>query len=619
VIDPDLAAILAGQAPRAPRYESSRIIRRDAWVEMRDGVRLATDVYLPPGDRLPTVVMRTPYGRRKRQQSAGSHQLPDRDQFAPLLAQHGYAVVSQDVRATGESESDEWHMYIYEREDGYDTVEWVTRQSWYDGTILGAGASYLGMTQWCMALHPRMTAIAPEVAGMGDGTSKGVGLHMFVKAYARSVGKGPGKVPIAHYDMERRMLEETLASGYFNSPLEREMPDALLARFPRLRSRPRHEQQRTLWRRYAAAPPAERVEMLALARPRNLRTVFGPAAPVGLHIYATPSASALYRAIRAPALMVSGWYDWGLELTLQSWTLLQKFGRADVRARSTLLITPTAHNAAGYREGLETNTALRRTYRASENVELLLRWYEQRSAHGADSDVLPRVVFFLMGANEWRRSPTWPPPGVRTKRLYLAKGGGLTTALPRTSGADAYVYDPRDPTPTVAGSIVSSVLVPGSGDVSEAQRRSDVLVYTTPPLTRAVDVVGPLRVVLFATSSALDTDFVARLSDVFPDGRALQLQNGIVRARYRGRGDPRLLTPGKIYRFDIDLWATANRFAAGHHIRLDISSADFPRFERNSNLGGRTGEPIAARQTIYRGRQFPSHVVLPILEGSLDL
>ena len=191
----------------------------------------------------------------------------------------------------------------------------------------------------------------------------------------------------------------------------------------------------------------------------------------------------------------------------------------------------------------------------------------------------------------------------------------MEEAPQQASQPDRYVYDPERPTPTVGGSILSSVYPAGSVDVSEVQRRGDILVYTTPVLERDLDIVGPLRLVLYASSSAVDTDFSARLSDVFPDGRAIQLQSGILRARYNdSAGVPSLLEPARVYCFEIDMWATANRFRAGHRIRLDISSADFPRFDRNANRGGEPGPPIPALQTVYHDPQCPSHLVLSVLE-----
>jgi putative CocE/NonD family hydrolase len=199
--------------------------------------------------------------------------------------------------------------------------------------------------------------------------------------------------------------------------------------------------------------------------------------------------------------------------------------------------------------------------------------------------------------------------------FYLGPGGTLLSQEPRSlAEPDGYTYDPGDPTPTKGGSIVSYVYPPGSVDVSEVQQRPDVLTYTTEPLPEDLDVAGPLRMILYVSSSAVDTDFVARLTDVFPDGRALQLQAGALRTRYRdAEGEPGFLEPGRVYRLEIDMWATANRFKAGHRLRVDISSADFPKFDRNTNRGGEPGDPIPARQTIYHDPEHPSHLQVHVL------
>jgi putative CocE/NonD family hydrolase len=249
----------------------------------------------------------------------------------------------------------------------------------------------------------------------------------------------------------------------------------------------------------------------------------------------------------------------------------------------------------------------------SNMLEVLLHWYE--AVRNDAINEWPVAVYYLMGANEWRTASGWPPPEAQNVTLHLNTSGALTlTSAPANTSPDIYAFDPKDPTLTVGGSIVSYIYTPGSVDVAEVQKRSDVLTYTTAPLDRDMDVVGPIRLILFASSSAIDTDFSARLSDVFPDGRAIQLQNGMLRARYRDDAShPRLLVPHRVYRLEIDMWATANRFRTGHRLRLDICSSDFPRFDRNSNLGGAPGVPTPAQQTIYHDDTRPSHLVLSVL------
>jgi putative CocE/NonD family hydrolase len=277
-----------------------------------------------------------------------------------------------------------------------------------------------------------------------------------------------------------------------------------------------------------------------------------------------------------------------------------------------MIITPYAHNMPGYHEGFSTHPDLLRQATMLNLVALLLEWYG--AVREGESNSWPPVIYYLMGANEWSIASDWPVPEAQLTAFYLASGGGLTSLPPQQySAPDRFTYDPHNPAPTVGGSIVSSVIPPGSVDVSAVHQRSDVLVFTSLPLEHDLDVVGPLRMILYASSSALDTDFVARLSDVFPDGRAIQLQSGILRARFRSpNGEPELLEPGRIYCFEIDMWATANRFKVGHKLCVDISSADFPRFDRNSNRGGYPGDAVLAHQNVYHDPEHPSHLLVSL-------
>lgn len=592
-------------------YAVSEIRCQTVMVPMRDGVRLATDIYLPPVQPAPVIVLRTPYGRGM-------------DLYAgPLMsfARRGYAVVSQDCRGTGDSEPDHWDYYMYEPEDGWDLVEWVSQQGWFDGFLAGCGGSYSGQTQWQMALHPKMTTIVPEVSGLGIAPNT-MHLHMFANAFARSVGKGQEKVSIPFFDLEREMLEETLSTGYYNEPLYRSLPEALLTRFPALRNLSPDEARRWLWAHYCSLSCAGRTEFVRQAAEtdnvtivdvENLSVIFGQWISHDAHTLPTAGIDDLCQSIHATVMLRTGWYDWGLNDALATWALLQRCAPEPMRCRCRLIIAPSAHNMPGYHEGIAEHPELQHAHGLASNVELLLQWY--RTVRDQKTDAWPKVIYYLMGANEWRTGDAWPPTEIRYTSLYLDSCGRLGGRVPGAdSAADGYTYDPTDPTPTVGGSILSFVFPPGSVDVSEVQKRPDVLTFTTASLIQDVDIVGPVRVVLYVSSSAVDTDFAARLSDVFPDGRSIQLQNGVLRARYRNlEGEPEFLEPGHIYRIEIDLWATANRFRVGHKLRLDLSSADFPRFDRNANRGGDPGPPIPATQTIYHDTAHPSHLVLPVL------
>lgn len=610
---PELELILTHGADTSPLFAVSDIRCVTVMVAMRDGMRLATDLYLPPKLPAPAIAMRTPYGRAS-----------DKSVGALLsFARQGYVVISQDCRGTGSSEPDSWDYYMYESEDGFDLVEWVSQQDWFDGFLGACGGSYVGQTQWCMAMHPRMSTIAPEVSGLGVAINT-AHLYMFCNAYARSVGKGEGKVSVHHAEMERLMVEETLAGGYFNEPLHLPFSETLLSRHPELRRLSPSQAKRRLWEQYCALDCAQRAAFVKQALSRNsvsivqveaLPAIFGHQISHDAHTLPHAEPSELCRLFHAPPLMITGWYDWGLNDALATWRLFNCEAQESVRLRSRLIITPSAHNMPGYHEGGEYHPELQRAHRTANHVGLLLRWYSV--VRDGTTDAWPTVIYYLMGANEWRIASDWPVPGTGQMAFHLGSGGTLSSQIPEQASApDCYTYDPDNPTPTVGGSIVSYVYPTGSVDVSEIQKRPDVLTYTTAPLERDLDVVGPLRLILYASSSAPDTDFSARLSDVFPDGRAIQLQSGMLRARYRNlNSDPELLEPGRIYRMEIDLWATANRFRAGHRLRLDISSADFPRFDRNTNRGGEPGPPVPAVQSIYHDPQHASHFLVSVLSA----
>jgi len=610
-LHPDLEQLLTrGGEGRAPKFSQMQIGLETVQVPMRDGVLLATDLYLPPVLPAPVIVTRTPYIRNNDRTVAAS----------TAFARRGYAVVVQDCRGTGDSEPDHWDYYMFESEDGYDTVEWITRQSWYDGFIGSCGGSYVGQTQWPMATHQAMSTIVPHVSGLGIGYST-VHLHMFVNGYARTVGKGDKRLADVHYSQIEKIIEpDTMATGFFNEPLHKPFSAELLTRFPQLSSMRPSDAKRWLWKHYCSLTSAERaafvmqamsVSQVSINEVELLSELFGHRISHDALTLPSENPADLCRTIQAPPLLFTGWYDWCLNDAFATWEMLRREGRPAVRDNMRMIITPHAHNTLGYREGIDTHPEQQLTPGAGTHIGVLIRWYEA-VLQGKTAD-WPRVIYYLMGANEWRVAEDWPVPTARQTPFYLAGDGALVREPPRNSVAeappDSYTFDPTDPTPTVGGSIVSYLYPPGSVDVSAVQKRKDVLVYTTEVLERDLDVVGPMRMILYASSSAVDTDFAVRVSDVFPDGRAIQLQNCVLRARYRD-AEPALLEPGKIYRLEIDLWATANRFKCGHRLRVDIASADFPKYDRNTNRGGAPGDPIPAKQTIYHDAEHPSHLLV---------
>jgi predicted acyl esterase len=609
---PELHRLLMDGDLPPPRYRAAAIRSETVRVVMRDGIRLATDLHLPPALPAPVVVVRTPVGRDWEAYGQAAAMI--------ALARRGYVVVSQDCRGTGDSEPDSWDYFVHEMEDGYDCVEWVSQQPWYGGFIGAFGSSYLGQTQWHMALHPAMSAIIPSMSGLGIAVDTAQ-LYLFFNAYARVVGKGD-KVAVPITEMERWFEPETMAGGYYNEPLHRPWSAPLLARFPRLETMAPSQAKHWLWEQYCGMTCTARAAFIKEALGvtavtsvefERLPAIFGQDISHATMTIPFRSPTELVRSIHAPPLMRTAWYDWHLNYALATFEMIRRQAQPEVAEQARIIISPTAHNRPGYYVGADSHPELIRRNDALDQVGLMTRWYE--AVRDGTTDRWPRVIYYLMGANEWRTASDWPVPEARETAYYLGPGGTVTEDPPsEPSQPDRYRYDPTDPTPTVGGSIVSFLYRPGSADVSEVQQRADVLVYTSPVLDRDLDVVGPLRMILYASSSARDTDFVARVSDLFPDGRAIHIRQCILRARFRDPTEPELLEPGRVYRFEIDLWGTANRFKAGHRLRIDISSADFPHYDRNSNRGGEPGDPIAAEQTIYHDPEHPSHLIVSVLD-----
>jgi putative CocE/NonD family hydrolase len=322
--------------------------------------------------------------------------------------------------------------------------------------------------------------------------------------------------------------------------------------------------------------------------------------------------------VTAPAFLVGGWYDTFLGGTLDNYAVLRRRG-----VPAKLLVGPWAHIQHGARIGEAVfGFASQAAYidLRADLGSLLVRWFDKwvkGEENGVERE--PPVMIFVMGANRWRAEAEWPPARMLQTSYFLRGDGRLTLERPGAELPDEYDYDPRDPVPTLGGATLLAPEFPaGAFDQRPIEARGDVLSYTTEPLDRDVDLIGPVRVHLIATSTAPDTDFVARLVDVHPDGYAQNLTDGIVRARYRDPSAPAPIEPGRAYEYVIDLWATANRFFAGHRIRVDVTSSSFPRWDRNPNTGhpfGGDAELQTARQTILHDTEHPSRVVLPIISA----
>ncbi len=575
------------------------IIEKNVPVPMNDGVNLLADVYRPAtSEPYPVLLTRLPYDKEVGAMVNGI--------FDVLRAvQAGYVVVVQDTRGRYASEGD-FNPFFEEAEDGASTIAWAAAQPWSTGAVGMFGASYIGATQWTAATKapPALRAIAPVVttdqyyeswAYQGGAFQLGFNLHWaFMSLALGEVSRRMGNGAATPEDLAALIAAvDNNDEMYHRLPLRalRELGD-LAPYYDAWLDHPSYDE---FWT--ATAP----------------RESFGD--------------------VVVPALNVGGWYDIFLKGTLANYVgMKQRGGSEQARRGQRLVIGPWAHGAStgwfpersfGFRAGME----------AADITGLQLRWFDWL-LKGADTGLADEkpVRLFVMGVNEWRDVDDWPLPDTRYVDYFLHSGGGanaaagdgrLSTEAPGDEPEDVYVYDPLHPVPTTGGATFLPGLFIGANagprDQSGPESRPDVLCYTTEPLAGPVEVVGPVKLVLHVSSSAPDTDFTGKLVDVGPDGRPVNLADGIVRARYReSLSNPSFLEPGQTYEITVDLVATANVFAAGHRIRLEVSSSNFPRFDRNTNTGGTIATEVEAdlRQAVNRVHHrgsLPSRLVLPIV------
>jgi putative CocE/NonD family hydrolase len=558
----------------------------------RDGTVLAADVYLPrPEGRYPVLLQRTPYDKT----------LPAIGLMAdPLrLAGAGYAVVVQDTRGRWSS-GGEFELFRDEVDDGHDAVEWCAAQPWSNGRVGMYGVSYVGMTQWyaAMARPPHLVTIIPALAASsahngwthrGGAFELGFNLSLTLLFFLLDTAAKAGA--------SAQRISEIVAAI-----------DDLPGSFARLPTRDQ---------------PA-----LAELAPYYFDWLDHPDDDAFWEAWKVEDA---YERLEVPALHIGGWYDIFLDGTIRNFVGMRAQG-ATPRARrgQKLVIGPWSHGIPWLANPVgDVDFGHMSTGAAAELEALQLRWCDYW-LKGIDNGVLeePPVRIFVMGANVWRDEHEWPLARTRWETWFFHSGGkansldgdgALTRTPPAAEPADSYVFDPRDPVPTRGGGLCCSpgYNQGGAFDQRCVEARDDVLVYSTEPLETDLEVTGPLRVTLWAASSAPDTDWTAKLVDVGPDGFARNISDGILRARYRDSfAEPSLLEPQATYRYEIRLPDTSNVFRAGHRIRVEISSSSYPRFDRNPNTGERvaaTGELRSAVQKVYHDAERPSGITLPVI------
>jgi len=556
----------------------------DVAAKMRDGVTLRADIYRPKADgKFPVLLERTPYDKRGERE------------FAMRGAARGYVVVIQDTRGRYASEG-EWYTFKNESNDGFDSVEWAAGLPYCDGKVGMFGGSYVGATQFLAAIAdpPHLAGIAPVVTASNyhDGWTYQGGA--FEQWFNENWTTG--------------LTEDTLrrASNRVTTPLE--------------------------WRNVL---PLVDYPLRKLPDARSLATYYTDwlAHPSYDEYWKALSIEEHYSQIGVPVFNIAAWYDIFLGGSLRNYELLKSRGGNEAARKGQRLLVAIGGHAGGSdaRKVGDVDFGEKAPF---DEEGVVLDWYDAifKGLRNEFFSGKP-VRIFVMGRNEWRDEDDWPLARAKSTKYFLHSGGNANSSagdgtlwveapaakLSASETKDAFEYDPGNPVPTIGGPLCcrGDLLAPGPRDQKEAELRKDVLVYTTPALQHDLEVTGPVSAELYVTSSAADTDFTAKLVDVWPDGFAQNLTEGILRLRYRDSPEkPEMAVPGKIYRVTVDLWATSNVFLAGHKVRLEISSSNFPRFDRNLNTGEEQAHARrmekAANVVLHDG-EHPSALLLPVV------
>ena len=565
-------------------HEAATLI--DQKVPMRDGARLSADVYLPKQEgKWPVILERIPYD------NSGEWYV----NRALYFARRGYAYVLQDCRGRYDSEG-KWYPWFNEIDDGRDSLDWCGTQRWSNGNVGMNGMSYMGLVQWLAAPtgSPYLKAIIPQMASAD--------FYLYGMNYFGGV--------FTHFINLPWSIRTSSRSMQTYIPYD---PDALFKHLPIIeadkaatgreidfyRDWVRHSSYDDYWKKISNYGKFQKMDL--------------------------------------PILQICGWLDWHARSLFANYEGIEKDGTERARRLQKVVVGPWVHTDKPQQKYgvLDFGEAS-----VMDLYELWLRWMDRwlkGIKNGAED--MPPLKLFVMGKNQWRTAEKWPLPDTRWTPYYLNSGGRANSLfgdgeLKKEKPAadqppDSYTYDPSDPVPSL-GLEPNGQIYPL--DHRPIERRDDVLVYTTEPLDAGLEITGPVQAILHASSSAVDTDWTVKLLDVFPDGRAINLCDGILRARFReprairtalpspGQYEnPVLMNPGEVYEFFVEIGVISHMFLPGHRIRIEVSSSNFPKSNRNLNNGGKLGidpEIVVAKQTIHHDAERASHILLPVIPTS---
>ncbi|HEX4950476.1 MAG TPA: CocE/NonD family hydrolase, partial [Blastocatellia bacterium] len=604
--------VIARRNTLEAELQSIAIVERKLMIPMRDGKRMAADLYRPKdtSKKYPTVFVRTPYNFnfwdvRNRVIGDMTNQIE--------AVKRGYVIITMNERGHFFSEGN-YDILGPPLTDGDDALTWIAKQDWSNGKVGTIGCS--STAEWQMAVaaqgNPAFAAMIPQ--GFGAGVGRVGGYYEQGNWYR---GGAVQMLFIAWLYGEQNQVRPMFPPNTSQADLIRASKSFDLAQ----------QLPPVNWSKALRHLPVMDI-MKAVDGPKGIFADEMPVATGGAMIKREPNDPAWYKGglwhdnmkINVPGFWFMSWYDVSVGPNLAAYNHVRKTARADIANQQYAVIAPTLHCA--YKRATE-NTVVGERSMGDARLnydELTWGWFD-RFLKGEQNGLLekmPKVRYFTMGINKWQGSDTWPPVGAQPMKLYLSSGGKantgsgdgvLTATAPTSDNPDKFDYDPMNPVPSYGGNVccTGNAVQGGSFDQRKMEERADILVYSTEPLTEGIEVSGPIEVTLYVSSDAKDTDFTVKLIDVYPDGRAYNLDETIQRMRYRNGYDKPLawMEAGKVYKVTLQPIVTSNFFEAGHRIRIEVSSSNFPRFDRNMNTGGKNydeAKGVVAHNAVHHSR-----------------
>lgn len=618
------AELVAKRNALEKELESRAVIERKLMIPMRDGKRMAADVYRPKdtSKKYPIIFVRTPYNFNYWDVKLGA----PRDMATELEAvKRGYALVEMNERGHFFSEG-EYDILGAPLSDGDDELTWMSHEPWSNGKVGLIGCSSTAEWQLGVAAqnNPGLAAIIPQGFGAGVGR---VGPYYEQGNWYR--GGAVQMLFIAWLYGEQNQVRPMFPPNTTQEDLIRVSKAFDLA--PQL-------------------PPVDWSKALAhLPEMDIMKSVDGPhgifadreeVSTGGAMIKRLPNDPAWYRGglwndsmpINVPGFWFMSWYDVSIGPNLAAYNYVRKTARPEIANEQYAVIAPTLH--CSYKRATEDTIVGERSMGDArfDYDALTYGWFDYflKGEKNQFLEKTPKVRYFTMGMNKWQTSDTWPPEGAQPLTFFLASGGkanslngdGLLTAeAPKSDVPDTFSYDPMNPVPSYGGNVccTGNAVAGGAFDQRKMEARADILVYTTEPFREGIEVSGPLTPTLYVSSDAKDTDFTVKVIDVYPDGRAFNLDETIQRARYREGYDKPLvwMERDKVYKLTLQPLTTSNFFAAGHRLRIEVSSSNFPRFDRNLNTGGNNYDEtngVVARNSVHHSTQYPSQITISVVK-----